>query len=160
MWKLCCPELLPHLATDISGHLVPTLNLLPTSHQSGTGGSWAVISPGSSRKAQQAQQGLHFAQHCLTLCLAAFPRWVPPACPALGPLSRGVGGEGRPAPPGEVARSQFYKQVAQPRAGVTDPISHWLLLCSTRKPLHQLFPGRGLCLAAVQVSQLSQKSEF
>lgn len=34
--------------------------------------------------------------------------------------------------PGEVARSQFYKQVAQPRVGVTDPNSHGPLLCSTR----------------------------
>lgn len=69
---------------------MPTLKLLPTSHQGGiecTGGSWAVISP------WKQQVGIGHNRVGFAFCSAlshpvpcSFPRWVSPACPALGPL--------------------------------------------------------------------------
>lgn len=105
MWKLCCPELLPHLATVIFGHLVPTLKLLPTSHQGGIGcpgGSWAVISPWKQQEGtRHSRAGFAFRSALSHPVPCSFPRWVSPACPALGPLYWGVVGRGIELLPGK-----------------------------------------------------------
>lgn len=64
---------------------MPTLKLLPTSHQGGiecTGGSMGCNFPMEAAGRHWAQQG----RVCLLLSTCSFPRWVSPACPALGPL--------------------------------------------------------------------------
>lgn len=120
----CAP---PHSATDVFGHLEHILKFLPTSYESVidcAGGSWAVISLWEQQLGiGHGRAGLAFAQHRLTPCLVAFLAGFLPACTALGPSYSDTGTEGKRAPPREAARSRLDKQVAQPWAGVTDPIS-------------------------------------
>ena len=80
------------------------LKLLPTSYESViecAGGSWAVISLWKHQLGVgHSRVGLAFAQHRLTLCLAAFLAEFLLACPALGPLycDGWCGGEASTAP--------------------------------------------------------------
>lgn len=114
-----------------------------------SGGSWAIISPWKQQPGVgRSRVGLASAQQRVTLCLAAFLLGFP-RLPWPWPFVPGWLVRGKRAPPREVARSRFDKQVAQPWHVVTDPVSCRLLLGSSGKPLRQCFPGRGLCLAVV-----------